>query len=206
MLKKYIFWVNQAWPFFLLLPLIFVHYLLLTLPCLSDYFLCYDDTSINKLISFILQLLGGLLIVYSIDSNMGLFKNRSLISLSLAWVKRFPGCKPKVIQLQTVSAVQRCEASRVSITTHKAPKTIEEKIDDLYKKLGEHKTETQKDKLNFQSQLEAEKKLNQQNQASNSRVLTDMRNKLENISIGGLKLQLFGVNLLVYGAILSYVA
>jgi len=204
--KKYIIWINQAWPFFLLLPLILAHYLLLTLPCLSNEFLCYSNASINKSISFILQLLGGLLIVYSIDSNMGLFKNRSLISLGLAWVKRFPGRKPKHIQLKTVVCEQRTEVSPVSITTYKTPKTLEEKIDDLYKKLDEHRVETQKDKVNFQNQFETEKKFNQQNQASNSRLLIDMRNKLENISIGGLKLQLFGVNLLVYGAILSFIA
>jgi len=48
--------------------------------------------------------------------------------------------------------------------------------------------------------------VNNKKQLSTSKSLRSIENKLENVSIGGLKLQIFGVFLLIYGAILGYLS
>jgi len=205
-MKKYLIWFKQAWPIIYLIPIIIFHYLLLNLPCFNHEILCYDNPSINKLISLILQIIGGLIVIYSIDSNLELFKKKNLFNISIAWFKRCPIRKSKTIEFKLATSKSKNLTSTVNVELAKKPETVEDKINDLYEKLKSLEEKTQKHNINFTKQIAKINDVNNKKQLSTSKSLRSIENKLENISIGGLKLQIFGVFLLIYGAILGYLS
>jgi len=54
-----------------------------------------------------LQIIGGLIVIYSIDSNLGLFKKKNLFNISIAWFKRCPIRKDKTIESQPTTLISR---------------------------------------------------------------------------------------------------
>lgn len=78
-LLRLIQWFGRAWPVIVIVLVICGHFLLL------DYF-SQSDEFINKTASLLAQLAGGFLILYSIDSNIGIMNEKSLLTM----LKNFP--------------------------------------------------------------------------------------------------------------------
>jgi hypothetical protein len=89
-LLRLIKWVWRAWPILVIGFLFCAHLLLL------NYFSQWADF-INKTAALVSQLVGGLLILYSIDSNIGVIKQKSLFSVLANYIKEFPLIKSSVV-------------------------------------------------------------------------------------------------------------
>lgn len=182
--------------------------LMMNLPCLiqsqSWVFLCWSNQSINKLISLVMQLMGGFIVLYSIDSNIFVLKKLKIFDLFKQWLRQCPLVKPKPIELKGSACVSISMSGAGSIRTCNNPETIEEKVEHLFKEIewikADHKAELSKihNQISFvESSLD--RKFHR-----NSEDLVNLNRKIDNSSLGGLKLQLFGVLLLFYGAICGF--
>ena len=81
MLKLYFKWLLRAWPILIFIPIYFLH------SCLRDSF---SSLVVDKSFAFAFQIFGGVLILYSIDSNLEALKKPKLFSRIYNYFKSFP--------------------------------------------------------------------------------------------------------------------
>lgn len=203
-MNKYISWVVRGWPVLSIFPLFITHMLLIYLPCLSSQFLCWSNTQINVLISLLLQILGGILVIYSIDSNIGLFKNKNLISLAFDWAKESPWSKPKAQNIYASGIPSASAVGTPTVDMEEHPSTTEEHLLYLQKQIDSLKDELSTTKSELNNNIKDIKGEISSNHIDNTQTQKDLHKRLETISIGGLKTQTFGVLLMIYGSVAAY--
>lgn len=171
---------------------------------LAIYFFKCDEF-VNRTASLVSQLVGGLLILYSIDSNIGVIKQESLCFMLASYVKDFPLIKRSVTaEPKGVSTIG--STGRVVAGIDRNPQSIEEKIEHLQEQINKLKTDF------VQKFKEVNEKIDQKSKIINTKVqntkeeLRNIESKVGKVSIGGLKVQLFGVLLIIYGAFSGYAA
>jgi hypothetical protein len=199
-------WLFKAWPLLSFIPIYLMHFLLLESPCLASWLPCLNNAEINKLTGLTFQVSGGLLILYSIDSNLGHFKDNGLFKIFNGWFKACPIVKGKnqVIQVSTIASTSTI--GNVNLRSDKTPKTDAEKLAHLQQQIEWIREDNQKDKNELVVKIDNVSNKIDTNYTQTERSITLLNSKLESVTVGGLKWQVFGFNLLVYSAILSYVA
>lgn len=195
-LKRTIVWALQPWPLWLMCFIAILHY---------QIYLFFPETlsSTNKLIALICQLAGGALVLISIDSNLGVLKRSNLLKFFVSYIKKFPPINPPqtgIIEGKIKSTVY----ASGELTTAKTPTTLEDKLSYLQEQIDELKEKHQKSILSLRQ--EYEKKLSDISFQihKTERSINLLRADFENISVGGISLQIFGILLLLYGAITGY--
>lgn len=191
-------WLWRAWPIVVLAPLIGAHLLLLSL-------FPQSAVLINKSIALITQLIGGLLILYSIDSNIGIIKQKSLFLLFANYFKEFPLVnRSTTIELQGASMA--ITGGKAKLSVGRNPQNIEEKIRYLQEQINEMKQEFEQETKDIHERIDRQtKEMNVKIQETNS-ALKNLESKMDEVSTGGIKPQLFGVLLMIYGAVSGYAA
>jgi small nuclear ribonucleoprotein (snRNP)-like protein len=168
------------------------------------YYFSINAKFINKTISLLFQIIGGLLILYSIDSNIGVINQKSLLSLLGKYFNEFPLIKRSVvIEVQSGGGIVIGGGTKIVIGRN--PQTIDEKIDYLQEQINELKLDVEQESKELNGKIvRLSKEMNIQIQDAKS-TIQSLESKMAEVSIGGIKVQLFGVLLMVYGAISSYV-
>ena len=191
-------WLRRAWPFWALLPAFAMHWLALSkFPA--------SPQMVHKIAGMLLQASGGLLILYSINDNLGLFRRQSLSAAVVGWFKSFPRKGRNVtIQLGGVSAAAM--AGTASVSTRRAPSTLEERVEYLEATLAKHRQEVAEGFANAQRSLESVKTELHGRVDTTVGQLAELSQKVEQAAVGGFKLQGFGVLLAIYGAVTSVFA
>jgi hypothetical protein len=197
-LRRLIRWAWRAWPVLILAALLCAHFMLLY--CFSQH-----SEFINKTISLTSQLVGGLLILYSIDSNIGVIKQKSLLSLLANYFSEFPLIKRSIV-IELQGAAMAVSGGKAKITVGRNPRSIEEKIEYLQEQITEIKRDIEQESKELNEKIDRQSKemcVQIQEAKSGLRVL---ESKMDEVSTGGINGQLFGVLLMVYGAIAGYFA
>tara|TARA_R110002012_G_C11407190_1_gene586524 strand:+ start:65 stop:673 length:609 start_codon:yes stop_codon:yes gene_type:complete len=195
----YVKWIFRAWPFLVTALIIITHQYTSTLPCYFQW-LCFSNQVIDKYLSFALNISGGLLVIYSIDSNLGLFKKGNLYTLFAKWVKSFPLVKGEPLSIVAEPGKYTVTAHPARIELTKPPESIEE----LYRYTQEQVSLLRKDLKNERrSRDEALGKMANEWSTKHSAInknVTEINDLLKAVAIGGIKLQIFGVLLVTYGS------
>jgi len=161
-----------------------------------------ETTMVNKLTGTAMQIVGGLIVLYSVDSNLGLFRNQSLVTTVIAWFRECPLFLRSITL--SASATASCSASAsISTTVIHSATAFEERLAELERHLEEFRTEVATKHLAIHSRIEEEKSELSASIASNRSRLHELSEKTERATVGGFKQQVFGVMLVIYGAITS---
>lgn len=161
--------------------------------------------TINKATSLLTQLLGGLLILYSIDTNIGVINQKSLLAIFAAYFKEFPLIK-RSITLNIQGALHATSSLEAKLTVGRNPKSIDEKIEYLQDQINDVKRDIEQEAKKLNERIERQSKYVGARIQETQSALRNLESKMDEVSIGGVKVQLFGVLLMVYGAIAGYVA
>ena len=162
--------------------------------------MCWSNQTIDKYLSFGLNISGGLLVIYSIDSNLGLFKKGNLFTLLKNWIKSFPMIKgePLIITAQPCHSVSTALPGRIELT--KPPESIEE----LYRYTQEQISLLRKDLKNERrNRDEVINKITNEwstKHTALNKSVSEINEQLKSVAIGGVKLQVLGVLLVTYGS------
>lgn len=191
-------WLNRAWPFWALLPAFAAHW-----QALSS--LSIAPQTVNKVVGMALQVIGGLLILYSINDNLGLFRRQSLLTATIAWFKSFP-LRGKDITVQLRGAAIGSFTGSASVSTRKLPTTLEERVAYLESTLAAHKQEVADAFASAQRNLDSAKVELHGRIGTTVNQIAELSQKVELAAVGGFKLQGFGVLLAIYGAVTSVFA
>ncbi|WP_156885322.1 hypothetical protein [Acidihalobacter ferrooxydans] len=189
-------WACRAWPVLVIGIIVCAHLLLL------NYFSQWDDF-INKTAALVSLLVGGLIILYSINSNIGIIKQKSLISELSNYLKEFPLIKrPIAIELQgtamTISAIKS------NISVDRKAQSTDEKIEYLQERINEVSRELEQESKELNKKIDHLTN-NMSTQIQDAKTsLRGLESKMDEVYTGDLKVQLFGVLLIIYGAIAGY--
>jgi len=203
--RVFTIWLLKAWPFLSFIPIYLMHLLLLQSPCLVSWLPCLNNSEINKLMGLTFQISGGLLILYSIDSNLGHFKDNGLFKIFSGWFKACPIVKGKNQVIQASGIASTSTIGNVNLRGYKTPETVEEKLAHLQQQIDWIREDNLKDKNELVVKIDNVSNKAESNYRQTERSLMVLNSKLESVTVGGLKWQVLGFNLLVYSAILSYV-
>lgn len=185
-------WTLRAWPVLAIVPFAVFHYI-----ALAEF--AHSSQLVNKLMGMTLQLIGGSVILWAIDENLGLFRKRSLRTSLVSWLRDFPvrNAANTVILVGSGSA---STSGHATVTAATLPNTIEERLLHLEQGLKAVRQDLQEGLAAAQRQLSAAKtELGVRIDAAAGQV-ADLSSRVERATVGGFKAQLFGVLLAVYGA------
>jgi hypothetical protein len=189
-------WFWRAWPVLILGPLFYVHLLLLS--TFSE-----SAININKIISLICQVVGGIIILYTIDSNIDILKHKSLFSLAANYLKEFPLIK-RHVKLEVQGGLHGTSSVKAKISVVKKPESIEERIAYLQEQINDLKLDLEQKSKELSEKIDGlSYKMSSQTEEIKSG-LQILESKIVEISTGGITVQLFGVLLMVYGAIAGF--
>lgn len=191
-------WVWRLWPLIILAFVISIHFLIL---CYSGF----PDKAVNAAVSLVVQIIGGLLVLYSIDSNIGLFRNLGLVDTFKNYLSAFPLIKKHYV-LNADSAHFDVSGGDVDLIVNRKPKNVEEHLAYLQEQIDTLKQRVNNNHNKMQEKIESVNKVLTEKSDKTGGSVSDIQNKLEVYAIGGLKTQIFGVLLIIYGAIASYAA
>jgi hypothetical protein len=160
---------------------------------------------IHKLVGMVLQISGGLLVLWSVNDNLGLFRSESLAHSVLRWLKEFPFVRPP-ITLHASSAASSTSFGTPRLRVDSLPTTLEERVQRLERLLGELKQDLNEEVSALRREaVETRETLHRQISHSSNK-LAELTTRIENATVGGVKLQAMGVFFAIYGAIISVFA
>ena len=143
LIRRLAIWFWRTWPALVMAALAYVHWN--ALDCFSA-----ETVLVNKLTGTAMQVVGSLIVFYSVDSNLGLFKNQSLVATVIGWFRECP-IFVRSITL-SASATASCGASAsMSATVIRAATTIEDRLAALEGRFEELRSEvaTQHREIHF---------------------------------------------------------
>ncbi len=191
-------WIWRSWPGLITLLLITIHFSLI-------YYFCFDASATHKNISLISQLVGGILILYSIDSNIGILKEKNLLILFSNYLKDFPFItKSYVINVKPGKFTITPGKAKITVTRN--PQNIEEHFTYLQEQINSISTELEQSIEELNEKYTKVSNLVNTQTNENKTLIKKIESQIEDVSIGGLKIQLSGILLVFYGAISGYIA
>ncbi len=165
--------------------------------------LCPPDRvdSINEIVSSVTQIIGGLIILFTINSNLGLFKQNNLIALLFCWLKSFPLFRKIKPITGSVNGTMPVITGSGEGYTSRVCRTLEEKIEEALRQIDELKEIIYRKERELLAKIGTSetnlKKLIDKNQHN----LNKLNNLVSKSAVGGINTQIFGVLLVLYGAI-----
>ncbi|MEQ8689532.1 MAG: hypothetical protein RIC89_01675 [Pseudomonadales bacterium] len=191
-------WTWRAWPVLAISSTAVIHFLLIES-------LALDSQQLHTAVALVTQLLGGLLVLYSIDSTIGIVSGTSLITDLKQYLMEFPLIK-RHVTLEVQGANHMVTGGKVRLSVGRNPKTVEEKLSYLQEQIDEIRRDFQEDFAEVKALIDTKTNQLSDRISSVQTSVNELESTVTKISVGGVKIQLLGVMLLFYGAITSYVA
>lgn len=189
----FVWLIWRAWPLWGIAGVITFHLLIIfTMPV--------DVVLTNKIASAFMQIVGGLIIIFSVDSNLGLFRKQSLPGAILAWVRECPLCSKDGFAVGSICATTGSATASGYATVSCQPTTVEERITELERVTAQIRADVEsKYQATISHIVDTKKELNN-SIAANQQAVNELSQKVETATVGGFKQQAFGVMLAVWGA------
>ena len=192
--QRLIPWLMRAWPVLAMAPVATCHAIALwAVPADSDF--------VNKLVGMSLQVIGGLLVLYSLNDNLGLFRSQSLKSAIVDWFKDFPLARKPIVITGSSSSSSATSTGFATVTPK--PNTLEERVAEIERKLAEIQIQISQEVRAINVKIEDAKAELRMQITETSVKVTDLSKRLEHAAVGGFKFQTLGVLFALYGAVTS---
>lgn len=198
MFWRYMKWLWRSWPILITCAILLIHYALVA-------FMDSKAETINSTMGLVSQIIGGLLVLYSIDSNLGIIRGNSLLNEVILYIKSFPLLrKSAVVNVTPTGGISLSGSAKVKLT--KAPQTIQEEIQYLKDEIADIRYEVRETLADLKKTIDQNHKDIHERTATLSKSLNETKDKIARVSVGGVKIQFFGILLLIYGAICGYIS
>lgn len=190
-IKRIYGWSIEPWPLHLFPIFVLLHVCTLRIfPSQSQI--------INSKFSAVFQIVGGLIIIWVINSNLGIISKTSISDSVLGWLKRFPLIsRPKSVTIQVdslLSATGICDARLIP-----GHKNMEEKVDYLLQEVNRIHDKVDKIRNELKRDIyKSEEKIN--NKINGIKLdMQKIDTSLKAAIVGGVKTEALGVLTVAYG-------
>ena len=165
---------------------------------------------VHKIASTVLQIGGGFLVLHSLNSNVGLFRQQSLgrflISSITDWLKAFPFRQKRTITGNAVMGEFHVDGFAATGEVGRRRTTVEERLTHLEHRVDQVQAESRQllDGLS--------KRVNEMNAELGHRItrsqtdIQQLASNMERTAVGGITEQLFGIALVLYGSVAGLLA
>lgn len=191
-------WIGGMWPVQVPIALALIHYALAS-NTPSDW------SSENALIALVLQIIGGILILYSIDSNLGITNDTSLFGMFWGYMKRFPLIKRSYTR-NVQSSHHKMTGYPAKIRVGGPQNTIEEKVAYMQQQINWLKEDLDDELKHLKGMVAVVETKSNEQIAELRENVGSVERKVTTLSVGGIQAQIFGVLLMVHGAVAGYYA
>ena len=158
---------------------------------------------INKYSATVLQIAGGLVVLRSLDSNLGLFRKQNIAGLILRWFQDFPLRRRAVIvHVQSLNSGFGL-GGQATLTVTRATSTVDERLADLERSIVEVRTIIRDKDVAVHRRIDDVTRRLSDSIASSQSDIKQISTQLETATVGGFKQQALGVLLAAYGVFLS---
>jgi hypothetical protein len=143
------------------------------------------------------------LVLHSIDQNLGLFKDKSLLSHVAGWFRDCPLWRRKdtVVKLSGSASIAIGGSARLSVA--RKPTTVEERLAALEESFRAAEARTEEINHELRVRIDSvREELGTTISAAEQR-LHALQTKIDASAVGGFKQQVFGVLMAVYGTVVS---
>lgn len=191
-------WLSQAWPVWVTLLLMGINVFLFQL-------FHYDRHLVHRLAGVTLQIVGGGFVLFSLNKNMGVFNQATFGQRIARWWRFCPFRKRENISLQVQGAIQYQYSGSPVLLTHRKGGTIEEKVEELEKRIEEFYKEMKNGDETLQRAIESAKEELRSEHIDEGRKIAEMKSLLKNTVVGSVNSQFFGILLVFYGTTLPII-
>ena len=196
--KLLIPWLMRSWPILALVPVAIFHFI-------SHQVYPADPVFANKLVSASLQFAGGILVLWSVNDNLGLFRSQSLKSAFIGWLKDFPRAREPIFAYS--STCEGADVTSASVSTViEIPNTMEGRVAEIDRKLAEVQTLLAQEVQAIRGKIEEVKSESNKQIAATSTEVTTLAKRLEHAAVGNFKLLSLSVALVFWGSVTSVFA
>lgn len=181
----------SIFPFF-----VFIHL------CVIFFFGSYSSI-INSYASGFFQIIGGIVILMIINENVGVISKSNIYGLFLKWINNCPlvlKSKQYSIKIDSIAQVQGIESQRIMPEFS----NVEEKVDFLMKEIEKIYHFIKEIDQKFSSELKVVSQNFQDKFRLTECEISKMDDKIKKTILGSVKWQFFGVFLVIYGIVISF--
>lgn len=194
-MKRWFKWlVIRPWPIWSLVGVaVFVWY------C-GDWRIAPGGPGFNKIVGAVLQATGAILVLISLDGNIGLFAGKGIIAAARDWSTDYP----KKIRRHVLEGAASFQSnSSLSAALSIGPSTLIERVAELERVVVELKAISSARHEELTNAITAAKVEAREANGQISNELKALEEKLEISAVGGLNTQFFGIGLALIGSVLS---
>ena len=189
-------WLLQAWPVWAIFLLIVLNV------CLYRLF-HYDRNLVHRFAGVALQIVGGAFVLFSLNKNMGVFKQGTLCQRVSQWWKSRPFFRKRIdaeVRIQGAGHLH-VTGSPVQLP-HRKLGTIEERVEELEKRIEEYRKEMTNGDDALRNEIISAKQELRAELSEKGRELAEVQSVLVTAVVSGVNSQLFGILLICYGTFL----
>lgn len=146
-----------------------------------------------------MQIVGSLIVLQSVDANLGIFRGQSLARSILGWFAAFPLFRRRVIVSSSCTVNLAASGCCLSSAVRNAS-TIEERLAEAERQIEAVRTEVRAKHQEVLARIDTVKAELATDIAASQTELQRLAQKIEQATVGGFKQQAFGVMLAIYGA------
>jgi len=184
-------WSRTPWPLHIFPVFVFIHLFLQQL-------LPENHLKINSYCSAAFQIIGGLIVIHSINSNMRLLSKSNMIKEAYEWIKSFPlRLKNQTINVSGLLSATASLSANVVIVPNLS--SIEEKVEYLLKETKRIESKIDATKKQLQKELQLANKGSKKKHLKLQKEIHEIGMNLKNTIVGSVKLEVLGILTISYG-------
>jgi hypothetical protein len=194
-IRSFLKWLWAAWPLWLFIIAISLYKIVGSL---------FFTTSLkyNFVTGTVFQILGTLSIIVSINQNIELFNQKNIIHKVTQYIKSCPLIR-HTYNLEVQDAIHLMDSSNATLTVRPRLRTTKEKLEDLQRQITETNKRISLNEKQLSDQIiDIQKKVNLINNKTEQKV-QEVNQRLIITILGGIKLQILGILLVVFGLLLT---
>ncbi len=189
-------WAIRSWPITLPVLALIIWWLL------AYKFFPAKQIPITRWTSVLMQVIGGFIVLWSINANFGLIRAHSLWHVVISYFRDFPW-NPRKHTVNAAASQTIVEFSQVAMGVTRRAMTTEERIAKLEADLKDSIGERNRLFAEVTAKIDAVEKGLRADVNRQAEWYSSLESRLDEISIGGFKGQLFGALLACSGAVLG---
>ena len=190
-------WLWQAWPVWIALFLIVINILIFR-------WLHYDRGSVHKFVGAWLQIAGGVVVLFCLNKNIGLFKQGNIIQIIIQWWASRPFRRRRDTTLEVHGASHMQVSGTPSLIHVIKPRTIEERMEELEGRVEQNYQEMKAGDKELRKNIESIKQEMRSTRSEILKMIAEQKSLVASIIVGEANLQFFGILLVIYGILLPF--
>jgi len=185
---------------------VLVFVLFVALHWLLRYHTFLNNTQlVDKFSSAVFQIIGMGLVLFAIDSNLGIISGSNVYQKVIGWFKRTPGLFREDIKLNVADSKVGCRAGSPEISVDSRPETIEDKVTRLFEEVERLDEKITSSEKRLQGKIsEVDKSANEKFRSIIKR-FNELDIKLQKSTVGGAEIEILGALFIIYGIFIPLV-